>query len=220
MIMFEDVRNHAEILECIRQSDKALEILGYTDHGLRHLDLVAKRGKNIAEAVGLSKRDQELSAIACFCHDMGNFLGRTNHHYWGSLLFHQIFRTEMKPAELMVCMQAIANHDKTELKFTNAVSAVVVLADKSDVHRSRVRKAPLKEIRSEIHSRVNYGATYSELSVNQKEKTIILRLNIDTDFVAIIEYFEIFTERMTYCRTAAKYLKHRFELIINDFQLL
>ena len=112
LLMLENVKANPHVLEFIRESDKALEILGYTNHGLRHVELVAQRARTLAKATGLEERQQELAAIAAFCHDMGNFMGRTEHHYWGGLLFHQVFRDVMDPAELVTVVQAIANHDK------------------------------------------------------------------------------------------------------------
>lgn len=215
-----EVRTNPQILEFIAESDKSLEILGYTDHGLRHVNLVAERARLVAREAGLDARTQELCAIAGFCHDMGNFMGRTQHHYWGGLLFHQVFQEAMPPAELTAVVQAIANHDKEEMKFSNPVAAVLVVADKSDVERSRVRRQSIKETLEDVHDRVNYGTLKSDLSVDSKAKQITLSLEIDTAFVPVLEYFEIFTERMSYCRRAAKHLGYQFGLVINDFTLL
>ena len=216
----QDVKKNPYVTEYIRQSDNVLKIQGYTKHGVRHLDLVARRASGIAQNIGLNKRQQELCAIAGYCHDMGNYLSRTYHHYLAAILFHQIFMNDFSPDELGTLLQAIVNHDKFELKLTNAISAVVVLADKSDVHRSRVRKKSLATIKEDIHNRVNYAVTHSNIVVNKKKKAITLYLKIDTNFVPIMEYFEIFTKRMTYCRIAAEYLNYNFELIINKFKLL
>jgi len=220
MLTFQDIQKHPKVLEFINQSEIAIKALDYTEHGLRHAKLVAREAKSLAKQINLSERDQDLAAIAGFCHDMGNFLGRSQHHYWGGLLFHQIFENEFTPKELAWVMQAIANHDKSIMKLTEPISAVVVLADKSDVHRSRVTVQSLKEIRADIHDRVNYAVTRSDLSVNETKKQIILTLKIDRNFVPIIEFFEIFTERMTYCRQAANYLGYKFHLVINNFKLL
>lgn len=192
----------------------------YTDHGLRHANLVSDRARTIAKEVGLSAREQELASIAAFCHDMGNFMGRTQHHYWGGLLFHQVFHDMMLPEEVAMISQAIANHDKEEMKFTHKISAVVVLADKSDVHRSRVYKKPIAKIKEDIHDRVNYAVTFSKLGLEKEKNRVVLELTIDTQFVPVMEYFEIFTERMSYCRKAAKYLGWEFGLVINNFKLL
>lgn len=221
MLTLQQVKNNPQILEFVRQSETALKKMGYTDHGMRHVNLVADRAASIARKAGLGKRQQELSSIAGFCHDMGNFMGRTQHHYWGALLFQQALSGETDDYEgLAMAMQAIVNHDKESAKIMNAVSAIVILADKSDVHRSRVARKSLKAIRRDIHDRVNYAVTESSLRVRKDSKEIILKLKIDTKIVPVMEYFEIFTERMAYCRQAAEYLGYRFGLEINKFKLL
>ena len=216
-----EVRKNHEILEFINLSDESLAASGYTDHGLNHLNLVAARAKNIAKEIGFSEREQELASIAAFCHDMGNFLSRRNHHYLGSLLFHQSLRGFFNPKEMCSIMQAISNHDKIQdIKFSNKISAVLVLADKSDVRRKRVLIKDINKIKTDIHSRVNFATKNSKLKANKKNKIISLMLKIDSGFVPIIEYFEIFTERMVHCREAAEYLGYKFELVINNFKLL
>ncbi|MEA3344620.1 MAG: HD domain-containing protein [Patescibacteria group bacterium] len=222
MITLSDIKKHPEITKFIEQTEVTLAALSYTDHGFRHCDLVAERAKIIAKAIGLSKREEELAAIAGYCHDMANFLSRTYHNYFGSLLFHQVFKDEFSPKELVTIMQAISNHDKKveDMNFANFISAIVVLADKSDVHRSRVIVKELKEIESDIHDRVNYATTMSSLRTDKNKKKIILTLKIDTDVVPIMEYFEIFTDRMVFCRRAAENLGYDFGLIINKFRLL
>lgn len=220
MLTFAKVKNNPQVLEFIKRTEKALTDLQYTDHGLKHTALVADRARTIAKEIGLSGRERELSAIAGFCHDMGNFLGRTQHHYWGALLFHQIFSKE-NPRELSLIMQAIANHDKgKEMKLASPISAVVVLADKSDVRRSRVLEKSLEKIKQDIHDRVNYAVTDCKLGINKKSRIITLTLKIDNKFCPIMDYFEIFTERMVYCRQSAKFLGYNFGLVINQFKLL
>jgi len=162
----------------------------------------------------------ELAGIAGFCHDMGNFMTRTYHHYYGALLFHQIFQNDFSPKELSWIMQAIVNHDKYTMKLTNPISAIVVIADKSDVSRSRVKIFSLDELKVDIHDRVNYAATSSGLKIDRIKKKIVLTIKIDRKYVPIMEYFEIFTERMAYCRQAADYLGYKFSLVINNFKLL
>ncbi|MBI4101618.1 MAG: HD domain-containing protein [Candidatus Nealsonbacteria bacterium] len=220
MLTFNDVKNNPQVLEFVNQSKRALADIQYTEHGLDHVTLVSDRARTIAKEIGLSKTDQELSAVAAFCHDMGNFLGRTQHHYWGALLFHQIFSGE-NSRDLALVMQAIANHDKgKEMKLASPISAIVVLADKSDVRRNRVLETDFAEIKRDIHDRVNYATTDSKLGINKKSKLITLTLKIDTKFCPIMDYFEIFTERMTYCRESAKFLGYNFGLVINQFKLL
>lgn len=220
MITLEDVKNNPQITEFIAQTERAMEALSYTNHGFRHSNIVAERAMEIAKGVGLDKREQELSAIAGYCHDMGNFLTRRIHHFLGATLFHQVFGATMDPKELSIVMQAIANHDKDEMNFVNSVSAILVLADKSDVDRSRVSKQTMEETKADIHDRVNYAATDSKIKIEKEKKRITLTLKIDTNFCPIIEYFEIFTERMTFCRKAAQFLGYDFGLVINSFRLL
>lgn len=220
MLSLREVKNNPQVLEFIRQSDLATQALGYTEHGFRHSNLVSLEAQRIAKEIGFKEREQELAGIAGFCHDMGNFLGRSQHHYWGSILFHQIFVNDFTSEEASLIMQAIANHDKDTMKLTNDISALVVLADKSDVHRDRISSQSSKEVEEDKHNRVNYATTRSALKIDKSKKQISLILKIDTNVVPIIEYFEIFTERMSYCRKAADYLGYKFNLVINNFKLL
>lgn len=222
MITLNDVKNNEQILAFIRQTEKTLSALSFTDHGLRHLNIVADRARYIAKEIGLSEREQEISAISAFCHDMGNFLSRSHHNYFASLLFHQVFGKDENPDEVALIMQAISNHDKQQenIRFSNSISAIVVLADKSDVHRSRVVEKEQEKIKKDIHDRVNYATKESNLKVDKAKKTITLNLEIDTNFTPLLEYFEIFTDRMVFCRMAAKSLGYDFGLVINKTKLL
>ncbi len=220
MVTLDDVKNNPQILEFINQTEEAMEALSYTNHGLRHSNIVAQRAMEIAKNIGLNNREAELAAMAGFCHDMGNFLTRTFHHFFGAQLFGQVFMGKFDPKELAMIMQAISNHDKDEMNFVHAVSAVLVLADKSDVDRSRVAKQSLEETKADIHDRVNYATTESDIKVEKGKKRITLKLKIDTKFCPVMEYFEIFTERMVFCRKAAQFLGYDFGLVINDFELL
>lgn len=220
MLTFEKVKSNPFVQEFIKQTSVTLQALGYTDHGGRHSELVAKRAGELAEIFKLPNRQQALCQIAGYCHDMGSFMGRTNHHYWGALLFFQLFIDKMPPVESAAIMQAIAAHDKLDLQVIGKISAVLILADKSDVHRSRVNVKNIKKIKMDIHDRVNYSVTKSELKADYQKKTITLKLKVDTKFTPVMEYFEIFTERMVYCRQAAEYLGCKFKLEINNFKLL
>lgn len=226
MLNLNDVQKNPQILEFINQTDKAMQALSYTNHGLRHAEIVAERAMQIAKSIGLLPREIELCGIAGFCHDMANFMSRTNHHYFAGLLFNQVFTGQFEAKEMAQIMQAVAEHDKPEMIFTSSVAAVLVIADKSDVDRSRVSQIKMEDIKQDIHDRVNYATTGSNLKVDNpsassgRAKRITLTLKIDTNFVPIMEYFEIFTERMAFCRTAAKFLGYDFGLIINKFRLL
>lgn len=222
MLTLSQVKENPLVLEFIKRTQEFLKSLSYTDHGLRHLNLVSDRSIEISKVVGLSKREGELAAIAAFCHDMGNFMSRSHHNYFAALIFQQIFQKDLPASELATVMQAISNHDKQheDLVFTNSVSAVLVLADKSDVHRSRVTVTKLEEIKRDIHDRVNYATKENSLKIDKNKKRITLTLKIDTNFVSIMEYFEIFTDRMVFCRMAAEYLGYKFGIVINKIRLL
>jgi len=220
-LTLELVKQNPKIQDFINQTERYLDALGYTDHGSRHINIAADRARSIAKKIGMPARDQELSAIAAYCHDMGNFLGREQHHYWAALLFSQVFLNEADdPNDVSTVIQAIVSHDKSDLKIVNKVTAVLILADKSDVHRSRVKQTQGSNLYKDIHDRVNYAIIDNDLLVNPKKKLITLRLELDTKFSAPLEYFEIFTERMTFCRQAAQYLGYKFSLEINNFKLL
>jgi uncharacterized protein len=220
MTTISDVKNNPQILNFIKETESSMKALDYTNHGLRHADLVSERAKQIIKNIGFTPRMAELAAISGFCHDIGNFMTRTYHHYYGALLFHQIFQDKLEPEEMSMIMQAIANHDKEEMNFTNPISAALVLADKSDVDRSRVTETNIEKIKTDIHDRVNYATRDSKIKIDKKKKRITLALKIDTNFCPIIEYFEIFTERMVFCRKAAEFLGYNFGLVINKFRLL
>ena len=220
MISLSEIKKNPQVLEFIKQSDESLIAAGYTEHSLSHAKIVSARAMEIAKGIGFSEEEQELSAIAGFCHDMGNFLSRSNHHYFGALLFHQIFNQDFIPEKLAIIMNAISNHDKDEMNFSNIIAAVLVLADKTDVRRSRVVNKKPKKIQEDIHDRVNFATKISRIKINKEKDLITLILKIDSNFVPIIEYFEIFTDRMIYCRKAAKFLGYKFGLVINNFKLL
>lgn len=218
------VKNNKKVSYFIKQTEKVLKALSYTDHGFRHANLVSDMAIRIAQEIGLGKKEQEMAGIAGYCHDMGNFLSRTLHNYLGSVLFSQVFGNSglFNEKELVTIMQAISNHDKRveDMSFADPISAVVVLADKTDVHRSRVIVKKMEEIRADIHDRVNYATTTARLKIDKHKKKITLVLKIDTNFVPVMEYFEIFTERMIFCRKAAESLGYNFGLVINKFRLL
>lgn len=220
MLKLENVKGHPIIKGFISQSEKYLDAIKYTDHGKRHINIVSDRARSLAKSLGLSEKEQESCAISGYCHDMGNFMGRSEHHYWSAMLFSQIFLKDAEdPNQVSTIMQAIASHDKNNLKIVNNVSAILVLADKSDVHRTRVKNKDLKIIKEDIHDRVNYAAIKNDFSINKLKKQIKLKIQIDTKITSPMDYFEIFMERMTFCRIAAEFLGYEFVLIINNFKL-
>ncbi|MBU1045974.1 HD domain-containing protein [Patescibacteria group bacterium] len=219
-ITLDDVKADPQIDEYIKRSTEFLRIYHYTDHGIEHSNLVSERARYLAKEIGLSEKEQELVSIASYTHDMGNFLDRKNHEYWGALIFHSIFQDKMPADDLAIVMQAIATHDNYRAQIVNAVAAVGMIADKSDVRRSRVIEKDKAQIARDIHNRVNFAATNNKFEADKENKKITLTLEIDTSFVPVMEYFEIFTYRMVQCRKAAQFLGYKFELVINDFKLL
>lgn len=220
MLTLKEVNSNKQILEFISKSEETLKRMGYTEHGLKHVQLVADRARTIAKEIGLSKKEQEMCAISGFCHDMANFLSRSHHHYLGALLFYEVFKDKYPIEELTPIMQAIAVHDKDELEFASPIPAVVIIADKSDVRKTRVYSNNIEEIKGDIHDRVNFATKNSKVRVLKDKKIISLVLEIDSKITPIMEYFEIFTQRMIYCRKAADYLGYQFGLKINNFKLL
>ncbi|MDQ5970636.1 MAG: uncharacterized protein QG603_413 [Patescibacteria group bacterium] len=215
-----EIKKDHRINAFIDQTDVYMKALGYTDHGRRHLNIVSERAQKIARHLKVSSQDQELAGIAGWCHDMGNFLGRTQHHYWGAMLFSQCFIHEEKNTLAVTkIMQAITSHDKDDLKIVDKITACLIIADKSDVHRTRVSIKDKKSIMADIHDRVNYAVTDNKLFVDDKKKTITLAIKLDTNFTDILDYFTIFVERMTYCQKAADFLNYEFKLKINNTTL-
>lgn len=219
-LTLENVKNNPKIKTFVKRTEDYLDSLGFTDHGPRHLEIVASRAMKLAREIGLSKNDQELCGVAGYCHDMGNFLGRSQHHYWGAMLLSQVYLNEIdNPDDVARVMQAIVSHDKSEIKIVSKITAVLILADKSDVHRDRVRDRRPYNIKEDIHDRVNYSVTKNDFKINKQKREITLKLQLDIKVTDPIEYFEIFLERMIFCREAARYLNYKFVLIINNFKL-
>lgn len=219
-ITLEDVKTNPVVETYIKAGNDHLAALGYTDHGLRHAGVVAAIAKNLLRKLGFPDREQELAAIAAYLHDIGNLVSRHYHAQVGAVLAGQILSAMgMDPGEVAVVMGAIGSHDPEEDCYAvSNVSAAVILADKSDVHRSRVRNPDVHNF--DMHDRVNYAATRSFLEADPERKVISLQLTIDTEIAPVMEYFEIFLTRMMACKRAAEFLGAKFELRINDIKLL
>ncbi|MFZ5815102.1 MAG: HD domain-containing protein [Bacillota bacterium] len=213
------VRDDPEVHTYIVKANEMLSAIGFTEHGLRHVGLVAHRAMRLMEELGRPARQRELVGIAALLHDVGNIVNRHDHGQTSALLAHTILtRLGMDPAEIAVVMAAIGNHEEEIGNPVNDVAAALILADKSDVHRSRVYNRDVATF--DIHDRVNYAVTQSELITEPEQRVIRLRLQVDTTIIAIMEYFEIFLTRMVMCRRAADRLGCRFELVINETRLL
>ena len=219
MITLEDVIQNKEVQAFIHASQKQLEALGYTEHSYRHVGIVSKRTGEILTKLGYSEKTIELGKIAGYLHDIGNCVNRVDHAHTGAILAYNILREMGMPIEeITEIMMAIGNHDEKTGTAVSNISAALILADKSDVHRDRVVNKNLSTF--DIHDRVNYAVTNADLIMDEKERKIKLNLTIDTKICPVLDYFEIFMERTMMCKYAAKYLKIWFELIINDTKLL
>ncbi|MBX3015128.1 MAG: HD domain-containing protein [Caldilineaceae bacterium] len=215
LVTIEQVRRDPEVVAFIRSANEALRALGYTEHGQRHAGLVGHIAANILERLHYEERTSQLANIAGYLHDIGNTIHRENHALSGSLMaWHILSRLGMGPDECALVMNAIGNHEEERGLATNAVSAALIIADKSDVHRSRVQNPDMATF--DIHDRVNYASTRSFVRVRAEEKIIALELQIDNEYAQVIEYFEIFLSRMTMVRQAVQFLGCEFQLIINE----
>lgn len=219
MINFDDVAQNLEIKELMKNAQKQLDVLGYTEHSARHCMLVAERAGYILETLGYDEHRIELTKIAGYMHDIGNSVNRTDHAHSGAILAYQILKEMgMNVVDRTEIMMAIGNHDEATGTAVSDISAALILADKSDAHRSRVSKKDRTIF--DKHDEVNYAVTHSELRIDTENKKVILDLKIDTKICPVIDYFEIFMERTQMSKRAAKYLGLWFELIINNTNLL
>lgn len=196
-----------------------LGVLGYTDHSVAHTSKVAYVAENILQTLGFSQREAELAKIASYMHDIGNTINRTDHSLTGAVMaFTILSKLDMPPEEIAIISSAIGNHDEQTGISVTPVSAALIIADKTDVRRSRVRNQDFNTF--DIHDRVNYAVDKSELIIDKDKRTISLLLNIDTKICSLMDYFEIFIQRMVMCKNAAEFLKADFELKINEVKLI
>ena len=216
---YEEIRRDAAVNVYISQADASLNALGFTEHSFPHVTRVAQTAGEILETLGYSPRQVELAKIAGYLHDIGNIVNRIDHSQSGAVMAFRILdRMNFPPEEIAQIVTAIGNHDEGTGVPVNAVAAALIIGDKSDVRRSRVRKQA--DIAVDIHDRVNYSVTESKLRVDPLEKTITLELSVDTQVSSVMEYFEIFMNRMLMCRKAAKRLELAFRLTVNGQVLL
>lgn len=214
----EDIQKDPVISAYIAQADRVMDGLGFTEHGFRHANLTAKIAYNVLSRLGFEEDTSILAAIGGYLHDIGNAISRWGHGQTGAVLVHQVLNDRMDHTDLAVLMGAIGNHEEDDGMGAGTVAAAVILGDKSDVHRSRVRKTA--QIDFDIHDRVNYAAEKSFLRVDSEARTVTLELTIDTKISHVMEYFEIFLGRMMMCRRAAEQLDCSFHLDINGASLL
>lgn len=218
MVTLDEVKQNWKVSELITKADEFLGIIGYTEHGDRHCSLAASIAYNIMIRLGKGERRAQLAAIAGYLHDIGNVINRDYHAQTAAVIVMQILGDMgMDYKDIIEIAAAIGNHDEKDGSPISDVGAAVILADKSDVHQSRVRTTEF--LKKDIHDRVNWAAKSSFLRVDDVKKKIILEIKIDTSVSSVMEYFEIFLSRMTVCRRAAEFLGLKFELEINSQRL-
>ena len=219
MITLEDIKNNDEIQELIVGSQKQLNALGYTEHSVRHISIVSNRAGRILETLGYEEERIELAKIAGYMHDIGNCVNRVDHAHSGAILAYQILKEMgMDVKRRTEIMMAIGNHDEQTGTAVSDISAALILADKSDVHRDRVVNTNMSTF--DKHDKVNYAVTNADFTINKETRKATLDLTIDTKLCPVLDYFEIFMDRTMMSKYAAKYLKIWFELVINGTKLL
>ncbi|HWS43782.1 MAG TPA: HD domain-containing protein [Pseudoflavonifractor sp.] len=218
-VTYETVKNNPEIRTYIAQADASLLALGYTEHSFGHVTKCAMVASDLLEALGYDERKRELAKIAAFLHDIGNVINRNDHAQSGALMAFRILdKLGMESEDLAEVVTAIGYHDDKTAYPVNAIAAALLLADKTDVRRSRVRNKDIATF--DIHDRVNYAVEHSETTLDPDAKTFTLSLVINTEVCAVMDYFEIFLQRMLLCRKAAEFFGLTFKLDINGSTLL
>lgn len=219
MVSFEQVKSNPDIAEYIRRADQSLSALGYTEHSFAHVGKAVSAVEYILSTYGFTDHQIEIAKIAAYMHDIGNLVNRVDHSQSGAMMAFRILdNMGMDATDIATIVTAIGNHDEGTGVPVNEIAAALIIADKSDVRRSRVRNNDISTF--DIHDRVNYSVTESKLEVDSDKREIILSLNIDTNYSSVMDYFEIFMNRMIMCRKAADRLGMRFRLIINGQFLL
>ena len=219
MITFADIKKNDDIRAYIKKADESLIALGFTEHSFAHVNNVCKGVEYILETMGYSEHDIELGKIAAYMHDIGNIVNRVDHSQSGAVMAFRILDNMGMPAEdIATIVTAIGNHDEGTGVAVNPIAAALILADKSDVRRSRVRNTNIASF--DIHDRVNYSVENSLLKINRDKTIIKLKLTVDTRMSSVMDYFAIFLNRMNMCRKAADTLGLKFKLIINEQPLI
>ena len=219
MLTYDEVRKDPTIRTYIQRADESLIALGFTEHSFAHVTMVAENAAYILSTLGYPERTVEVAKIAGFLHDIGNLVNRVDHSQSGAVMAFRILdNLDCDPEEIATIVTAIGNHDEGTGQPVNAVAAALILADKSDVRRSRVRNQDMATF--DIHDRVNYSVKRSRLKINEEHTLIKLKLDVDTKFGSVMDYFEIFMQRMILCRKAAETLGLQFRLMINEQQVI
>ncbi len=214
MITYEEIKNNKEIRAYISGADESLKALGFTEHSFAHVEKVATRAQYLLETLGYSKREVNLVKIAAYLHDIGNLVNRIEHSQTGGIMAFSLLREMgMEPEDISQIVTAIGNHDEGTGVPLNPIAAALILADKTDVRRSRVRNQDITSF--DIHDRVNYSVERDDLTISKDGAQLILDLTVDTKYGSVMDYFEIFLERMILCRKAAEVLGLSFKMVMN-----
>ena len=219
MVTYEQVRDNPDVRTYIQRADESLTALGYTEHSFAHVTVVAQTAAYILETLEYPARTVELAKIAGFLHDIGNLVNRVEHSQSGAVMaFRLLEEMNCDTADIATVVTAIGNHDEGTGQPVNPVAAALILADKVDVRRSRVRNRDKSTF--DIHDRVNYSVETSKLVISEDRKAITLILTVDDEYAAVMEYFEIFLQRMLMCRKPAAALGMEFHLSVNGQQMI
>lgn len=215
----EEIFSSKEVHSYIECGNNCLEAIGFTEHGFAHAKRSSNYARDILTALGYPERTCQLAAIAGYLHDIGNTVNRADHAHSGALMaFTLLNKLSMPPDEIALICSAIGHHDEKTAYPVNPVAAALILSDKSDVRRTRVRKNAV--LTADIHDRVNYAVEKTKLEIDAERKVCLFNIVIDTEICPVMEYFEIFLDRMVLCRKAAQTLNLQFELVINNTRLL
>lgn len=218
-VTYKQIRNDKEIITYVEKSDEALKSIGYTEHSFAHVEKVATNASWLLEKLGYSEHECDLAKIAGFMHDIGNIINRIDHAQSGAMMaFRLLDHMDMSAEDISTIVSAIGNHDESTAQPINPISAALIIADKCDVRRSRVRNTEL--IKFDIHDRVNYAVEKAELILSDDKKSLMLDVVIDTEISSVLEYFEIFLQRMLLCKRAAEFLKLEFRMTVNGTNVL
>lgn len=219
IVTYKYIKQNPDIMTYITRADKALEAIGYTEHSFAHVERVAQTASMILTELGYPERQIELVKIAGIMHDIGNVINRVDHAQSGAVMAFRLLDNLSMPAEeICSIVSAIGNHDESTAVPIDAISAALIIGDKTDVRRSRVRNQDL--LTFDIHDRVNYAVESSNVRLNSSKSSVILELAINTNISSVMEYFEIFLQRMILCKKASQFLGLKFEMIINGTEVL
>jgi HD superfamily phosphodiesterase len=219
VVTYKYIKQNPDIMEYITRADKALKAQGFTEHSFAHVEKVAQNASMLLTELGYDERTVELAKIAGIMHDIGNVISRIDHAQSGDVMAFRLLDNLSMPAnEICSIISAIGNHDESVGQPLDPISAALIIADKTDVRRSRVRNTELLSF--DIHDRVNYAVKKSDIRLDENKTSLILELQIDTEISSVLEYFEIFLQRMLLCKKASQFLGLRFRMIVNGTDVL